>query len=56
MAQELFDIPVALGFGLKRPEQLVALDGLVDAAVFGSALIRHVEAGKSCREFMEIWK
>lgn len=56
MAHKLFDIPVALGFGLKRPEQLAALDGLVDAAVFGSALIRHVDSGKSCKDFMKIWK
>lgn len=56
LAQEVFEIPVALGFGLKRPEQLAALDGVVDAAVFGSALIRHVDEGKSCKEFMQIWK
>ncbi|CCO23836.1 tryptophan synthase subunit alpha [Maridesulfovibrio hydrothermalis] len=55
-AQDVFDIPVALGFGLKHPSQLEALDGLVDAAVFGSALIRHIDAGKSSAEFMKIWK
>ncbi|WP_320172442.1 tryptophan synthase subunit alpha [Maridesulfovibrio sp.] len=55
-AKEVFDIPVALGFGLKNPSQLAALDGLVDAAVFGSALIRHIDSGKSSADFMKAWK
>lgn len=55
-AQEIFDIPVALGFGLKEPSQLKELEGLVDAAVFGSALIRHIDSGKSSAEFMKVWK
>ena len=55
-AQEIFDIPVALGFGLKNPSQLESLDGLVDGAVFGSALIRHIDEGKSSAEFMKVWK
>lgn len=55
-AQDIFDIPVALGFGLKEPSQLKELGGLVDAAVFGSALIRHIDSGKSSAEFMKVWK
>ncbi|WP_320174512.1 tryptophan synthase subunit alpha [Maridesulfovibrio sp.] len=55
-AQEVFDIPVALGFGLKDPSQLKELEGLVDAAVFGSALIKHIDSGKSSAEFMKVWK
>ena len=55
-AKEIFNIPVALGFGLKHPSQLAQLEGLVDAAVFGSALIRHIDDGKSCAEFMKVWK
>lgn len=56
LTREVFDIPVALGFGLKSPEQLRELKGLVDAAVFGSALIRHIEAGGRSGEFMRAWK
>jgi len=55
-AKAAFDIPVALGFGLKHPSQLAALDGLVDAAVFGSALIRHIDAGGDSKGFMEVWR
>ena len=55
-AKAAFSIPVALGFGLKHPDQLKALDGLVDAAVFGSALIRHIDAGGDSKGFMEVWK
>lgn len=56
MAGEVFDIPLALGFGLKHPDQLAAMNGLVDAAVFGSALITHIEDGGSAAEFMARWK
>jgi tryptophan synthase alpha chain len=55
-AKAAFSIPVALGFGLKHPDQLKALDGLVDAAVFGSALIRHIDAGGDSKGFMQVWK
>jgi tryptophan synthase alpha chain len=54
-AKVAFDIPVALGFGLKHPSQLAALDGLVDAAVFGSALIRHIDQGGDSKGFMKVW-
>ena len=55
-AKAAFSIPVALGFGLKHPDQLKALDGMVDAAVFGSALIRHIDAGGDSKGFMQVWK
>jgi tryptophan synthase alpha chain len=55
-AKQAFDVPVALGFGLKHPSQLAALDGLVDAAVFGSALIRHIDQGGDSAGFMKVWK
>lgn len=56
MAREVFDIPLALGFGLKHPEQLKEIKGLVDAAVFGSSLIDHIDAGGSSADFMQRWK
>jgi len=55
-AKEVFDIPIALGFGIKHPDQLAQFEGLMDAAVFGSALISHIESGKSSKEFMEPWQ
>lgn len=53
----VFKAPLALGFGLSRPDQLEALpaDARPDAAVFGSALLKHLDEGKSAREFMENW-
>ncbi len=56
LARKVFDIPVALGFGLKHPDQLKELDGLVDAAVFGSSLIDFIDKGGSSAGFMERWK
>ncbi len=55
-AKEVFDIPIALGFGIKHPDQLGEFEGLMDAAVFGSALISHIGAGNTSAEFMEPWK
>ncbi len=55
-AKATFSIPVALGFGLKHPDQLKELTGLVDAAVFGSALIRHIDQGGDAAGFMKVWK
>jgi tryptophan synthase alpha chain len=55
-AKEVFDIPIALGFGIKHPDQLKQFEGLMDAAVFGSALITHIENGNTSDSFMEPWK
>ena len=56
-ARKVFSLPVALGFGLKTPEQLASLPDSVrpDAAVFGSALLHHLSEGKSAASFMEVW-
>lgn len=56
-AREFFDVPVALGFGLKHPDQLKELpeNAQPDAAVFGSALLTHLEAGKAAKDFMRPW-
>lgn len=52
-----FAIPLALGFGLRHPDQLADLpeDALPDAAVMGSALLKHIEAGKNVRDFLGCW-
>lgn len=52
--RSLFPVPVALGFGLSHPDQLRNLPA--DAAVFGSALIRHLSEGGDAATFMERWR
>lgn len=56
-ARSVFDVPLALGFGLQTPDQLEALpeDARPDAAVLGSALLRHIAAGKDAGTFLEKW-
>ncbi|GAB6036488.1 tryptophan synthase subunit alpha [Fundidesulfovibrio butyratiphilus] len=51
-----FDVPLALGFGISRPEQVALFGDDVDAAVIGSALIGYVRSGKSCEEFLAPWR
>ena len=36
------DLPVAVGFGIKNPEQAAAVAGAADAAVVGSALVQRL--------------
>lgn len=56
-ARQAFELPLALGFGLSSPKQVEAIEAEVrpDGAVFGSALIKHLEAGGSAAEFMAPW-
>ncbi|MDR1922151.1 MAG: tryptophan synthase subunit alpha [Candidatus Adiutrix sp.] len=56
-AREAFRLPLALGFGLSSPEQLAELPERLrpEAAIFGSALIRHLEKGGRVRDFMAPW-
>lgn len=37
-------LPLAVGFGLSKPEQLGPIRGLADGAIVGSAIVRHLEA------------
>lgn len=37
-------LPLAVGFGLSKPEQLGAIQGVADGAIVGSAIVRHLEA------------
>lgn len=55
-ARSIFTIPIALGFGIKHPDQLANFTGLMDAAVFGSALITHIATGHTSTQFMEPWQ
>lgn len=57
-ARKVFSLPLALGFGLREPAQLEQLPDAArpDAVVFGSALLRHLDAGKSAAAFLARWK
>lgn len=57
-AKKIFRLPVALGFGLREPAQLEGLgpDEHPDAAVFGSALLKHLEAGGDAASFLSRWR
>lgn len=57
-ARAAFDVPLALGFGLRVPEQLDALpeDARPDAAVIGTALLQHIRQGKPVAEFLSPWR
>jgi tryptophan synthase alpha chain len=56
MAREVFDLPLALGFGLKEPSQLSALGGVLpEAVIFGSALLKHISVGAPVRDFLKPW-
>lgn len=56
-ARQAFRTPLALGFGLSSPEQLADLprDAMPDAAVMGSALLRHIDRGASAEDFLACW-
>ena len=58
-ARACFSLPLALGFGLKSPDQLAAFKGkdhAPDAVIFGSALLKHIEAGNRASEFLRPWQ
>lgn len=49
-------LPIVLGFGLSKPEQLQGIKNKPDGVVFGSALLRHLEQGGKASEFLKIWR
>jgi tryptophan synthase alpha chain len=46
-ARKASRLPLAVGFGISRPEHVAALRGLADAAVVGSALVEEIERAGS---------
>ncbi len=55
-AREIFPVPMALGFGIQSREQIAPFGDLLDAVVFGSALIRHIQEGGTPSAFMARFK
>jgi tryptophan synthase alpha chain len=52
----LFGVPIALGFGISRPDQVTPFGDLIDAAVVGSALVKQVRDGEGAAGFMRSWR
>ncbi|MBE3596590.1 MAG: tryptophan synthase subunit alpha [Hydrogenibacillus sp.] len=46
-------LPIAVGFGLSRREQLVMLRGIADGAIVGSALVDHLARGGTVEAWLE---
>lgn len=55
--KQAFSLPIALGFGLKHPSQLAVIpeDIRPDAAIFGSSLLKHLDAGGMVADFFAPW-
>ncbi|MBF0482980.1 MAG: tryptophan synthase subunit alpha, partial [Desulfovibrionaceae bacterium] len=56
LARSVFNLPLALGFGVKSPDQLTSFGARIDAVVFGSSLIDHLREGGQAASFMDRWK
>jgi tryptophan synthase alpha chain len=51
------DLPVAVGFGIRTPEQAAAIAGIADAVVVGSAIVSRIAAaprGKAAADVLEL--
>jgi tryptophan synthase alpha chain len=46
-------VPVAVGFGISRPQHIGALRGQADAAVVASALLARIQAGGDPQPLLE---
>jgi tryptophan synthase alpha chain len=43
-------LPLAVGFGISRPEHVSVLGGIADAAVVGSAIVAEIEKARNAQE------
>ncbi|SLN49497.1 tryptophan synthase subunit alpha [Roseisalinus antarcticus] len=50
------DLPVIVGFGIKTPEAAMAIAGVADGAVVGSAIVEKIGAGQSPDEVLAFVK
>lgn len=49
-------LPVAVGFGVSRPEEAKAMARISDGVIVGSAIVKKIEAGKDVRPFVRSLK
>jgi tryptophan synthase alpha chain len=47
------DLPIALGFGISRPEHVAQVGGYADAAVVGSALVSLIAEASGSPALLE---
>ena len=51
--REVTDVPCAIGFGIKEPDQAKTMAGVSDGAIVGSAIVRIVEKyGKDAGQYI----
>ncbi len=55
-ARNIFSQPLALGFGIRHPDQIRSLRQDLNAIVFGSSLIEHLLSGGQAEDFISLWK
>jgi len=48
------DLPLAVGFGISRPDQVDTLRGVADGVIVGSAVVRHLETLSSGSTLPEV--
>jgi tryptophan synthase alpha chain len=51
--KEQTDVPILVGFGISRPEQVREVGAVADGVIVGSALVRHLEAAGHTAEQRE---
>lgn len=56
LARRTFQVPVAIGFGIKGPDSVKPFGELIDAAVVGSALVKHIQDGGTAADYMARWR
>ena len=52
--REYVQLPVAVGFGIRTPEQAAAVGQLADAVVIGSALVERLDASESSADAVSV--
>ncbi|SHN56934.1 tryptophan synthase subunit alpha [Desulfovibrio litoralis] len=50
------NIPITLGFGISKPEQIKELKNIPHGIIFGSALLKDIEKTGSTINFMKNWQ